>query len=65
MFLIPSRLEELKTAKEDLKTKIACEKLAKPKISVDLVHYVRCFRKLDTLMQTHRKMLIDTFINAI
>ena len=61
-----SRLEELEAAKEELETKIACEKLAKPKVSAEfMIFWLYRFRKLDVRQKSHRKMLIDTFINAI
>ena len=61
-----TRLEELEATREELETKIACEKLAKPKISAEhMTHWLYRFRKLDTRQKSHRKMLIDTFINAI
>ena len=42
------------------------EKLAKPKISAEfMTFWLHRFRKLDVRQQSHRKMLIDTFINAI
>lgn len=60
------RLEELEAAKEELETKIACEKLAKPKISAEfMTFWLHRFRKLDVRQKSHRKMLIDTFVNAI
>ena len=60
------RLEELEAVKEELETKIACEKLAKPKISAEfMTFWLHRFRKLDVRQKSHRKMLIDTFINAI
>ncbi len=61
-----ARLEELEAAKEELETKIACEKLAKSKISAEfMTFWLNRFRKLDVTQLSHRKMLIDTFINAI
>ncbi len=61
-----TRLEELEAAKEELETKIACEKLAKPKISAEfMTFWLHRFRKLDVTQKSHRKMLIDTFVNAI
>ena len=46
--------------------KIDCEKLAKPKISAEfMTFWLQRFRKLDISQPAHRKMLIDTFINAI
>ena len=60
------RLEELEAAKEELETRIACEKLAKPKISAEfMTFWLHRFRKLNVRQKAHRKMLIDTFINAI
>ena len=42
------------------------EKLSKPKISEDFMRFWLCrFRKLDVKQKSHRKMLIDTFINAV
>lgn len=61
-----SRLEESETAKENLEVKIACEKLAKPKISKEfMTFWLHRFRKLDVSQKSHRKMLVDTFVNAI
>ena len=60
------RLEELEATKEELETKIACEKLAKPKVNAEfMTFWLHHFRKLDVRQKSHRKMLIDTFINAI
>ena len=60
------RLEELEATKEELEAKIACEKLAKPKVSAEfMTFWLHRFRKLDVRQKSHRKMLIDTFINAI
>ena len=60
------RLEELEAVKEELETRIACEKLAKPKVSTEfMTFWLHRFRKLDVRQKAHRKMLIDTFINAI
>ena len=43
-----SRLEELEATKEELETKIACEKLAKPKVSAEfMTFWLQRFRKLD------------------
>ena len=61
-----ARLEELEATKEELETKIACEKLTKPKVSAEfMTFWLHRFRKLDVRQKSHRKMLIDTFINAI
>ena len=60
------RLEQLEARRDDLETKLACEKLAKPKVSAEFVTFwLHRFRKLDVWQKAHRKMLIDTFINAI
>ena len=60
------RLEELEARRDDLEAKLACEKLAKPKVSAEfMILWLHRFRKLDVRRKEHRKMLIDTFINAI
>ena len=60
------RLEELEAVKEELETKIACEKLAKPKVSAEfMTFWLHRFRKLDVRQKSHRQMLLDTFVNAI
>ncbi len=60
------RLKELEATKEELETKIACEKMAKPKVSSEfMTFWLHRFRKLDVRQKSHRKMLIDIFINAI
>ena len=60
------RLEELETIKEEMEIKIASEKLQKPRLSAEQVKFwIQRYRGLDTLKLEHRKMLIDTFINAI
>ena len=61
-----ARLEALEASQEELEAKIACEKLAKPRISEEMVKkWLLNFRKLDIKKKEHRQMLIDTFINAI
>ena len=61
-----ARLEELEATKENLEIKIANEKIAKPRISPEFVTFwLHKFRKLDVRQQSHRKMLIDAFVNAI
>jgi DNA invertase Pin-like site-specific DNA recombinase len=61
-----ARLDELEATKEELETKIACEKLAKPKVSAEfMTFWLYRFRKLDVRQKSHRKMLIDAFVNAI
>ena len=60
------RLEQLEETKRELEARIAEEKLAKPKVSAEfMTFWLHRFRKLDVRQQSHRKMLIDTFINAI
>ena len=40
--------------------------MAKPKVSSEfMTFWLHRFRKLDVRQKSHRKMLIDTFINAI
>lgn len=61
------RLGELEAAKEELEQSLDYEKLSKPpKISTDfMTFWLHRFRKLDVTKQSHRKILIDTFIKAI
>jgi len=51
------RLEELEAIKEDMEIKIASEEFMR--------FYLHKFRTLDVTKKEHRKMLVDTFINAI
>ncbi len=61
-----TRLEELESTKEELEIKILNEKLAKPKIEPEFLRmYLLKFRQLERDKEEHRKMLVDTFINAI
>ena len=61
-----ARLDELEATKDELETRIACEKLAKPKITEEqMMFWLHRFRKLDVSQKEHRQMLIDTFVNAI
>ena len=61
-----ARLEELEARWDDLESRLACEKMAKPKVSTEfMTFWLHRFRKLDVTQKSHRKMLIDTFINAI
>jgi hypothetical protein len=56
----------LEAARDEIESRIACEKLATPKISAEfMTFWLHRFRKLDVTQQSHRKMLIDTFVNAI
>lgn len=60
------RLDALEAAQDELENKIACEKLAKPRITEEqLRFFLERFRKMDVTRKSQRKMLIDTFVNAI
>jgi len=61
------RLEELEAQKEELENRISNEKLSQPpKVSREFMEFwLDRFRKLDVTKQSHRKMLIDTFVNAM
>ena len=60
------RLDELKALRDELENKIAVEKLAKPRIAEkQLRFFLEKFRRMDVANQTQRKMLINTFVNAI
>ena len=50
-----------------MENRLANEQLSKPpKVSTEfMTFWLHRFRKLDVTKQSHRKMLIDTFINAI
>jgi len=59
-------LDELETLRDELENKIAVEKLAKPRITEEqLRFFLERFRKMDVTRKSQRKMLIDTFVNAI
>ena len=61
-----ARLEELEAARDEIESHIACEKLVTPKVSAEfMTFWLHRFRKLDVTQLSHRKMLIDTFVNAI
>ena len=63
---LQQKLDELETAKAELIVKIETEKLAKPKISAEfMTFWLHRFRKLDVKKESHRQMLIDTFVNAV
>ena len=60
------RLDELEQTRDDLEKKITNEKMERPRISEDFMRFwLERFRKLDTQKTEHRKILIDTFVNAI
>ena len=61
-----SRLEQLEATKEELEYIISVERLVKPRLTYDhLYRYLIRFRTLDMKKLEHRKMLIDTFVNAV
>jgi len=60
------RLDELEQTRDDLEKKIANEQLERPRISEEFMRFwLERFRKLDPQKTEHRKILIDTFVNAI
>ena len=61
------RLEELEAQKEELENRISNEKLAQPpRVSREFMEFwLDRFRRLDVTKKSHRKMLIDTFVNAM
>ena len=60
------RLEQLEETKRELETRIAEEKLAKPKIKEEFIRFwLLRFRKLDMSLKDQRQALVDTFINSI
>ena len=53
-------------AADELEARIAQEKMDHPKISEEFIRFwLERFRGLDVTKKDHRKMLIDTFVNAI
>ena len=60
------RLEQLEETKRELETRIAEEKLAKPKVTEDFIRFwLLRFRKLNMNQKDQRQALVDTFINSI
>ena len=60
------RLDELEASRDELENKIAVEKLEKPRITEEqLRFFLERFRKMDVTRKSQRKMLIDTFVNAL
>ena len=60
------RFDQLEATRDELENKIATEKLAKPRITEEqLRFFLDRFRKLDVRQLSHRRMLIDTFVNAV
>ena len=63
---LQTKLTQLEANKEELLVRIEEEKLEKPKISAEFMTYwLHRFRKLDVTKESHRQMLIDTFVNAV
>lgn len=63
---LQARLTQLEAQKEEIEKQIAEEKLEKPKISAEfMTFWLHRFRKLDVTKESHRQMLIDTFVNRI
>ena len=63
---LQQKLTQLEADKEELEKRIEEEKLEKPKIPEDFMRFwLHRFRKLDVTKESHRQMLIDTFVNAV
>lgn len=60
------RMTELEQQKQKLEIEIAKEKLKKPNISrEDVAGWLYHFRELDVKKEKHRRILIDSFVNAV
>ncbi len=60
-----ARLEELEATRDRLELEITQEKLEKPALSAEFVRcWIERFRKLDPRIPSHRKTLIDNFLNV-
>lgn len=60
------RLEELEREKSYLSIEITKEELAHPKVERDeILFWLKRFRELDTTKLSHRRRLIDSFVNSI
>ena len=60
------RMTELEQQKQKLEIEIAKEKLKKPNISrEDVAGWLCHFRELDVKKEKHRRILIDSFVNAV
>ncbi len=60
------RLKELQVYKEELESKLKSESMIKPKVSAEYVtSWLHRFRQTKVNNKEHRKVLIDTFVNAI
>ncbi len=63
---LQTKLTQLEEAKEELLARIGEEKLEKTKIPAEfMTFWLHKFRKLDVRQESHRKMLVDTFVNAV
>jgi hypothetical protein len=63
---LQEELLKLEAQKKEIQIRIEEEKLEKPKIPEDFMRFwLHRFRKLDVTKETHRQMLIDTFVNRI
>ena len=61
-----SRLEALEETRDKLELEIAQEKLEKPMLSPMFIRsWIERFRKLDPEIPSHRKTLIESFLNAV
>ena len=60
------RLEELENRRDELENRLCQLFAGKPRVSAEfMTFWLHRFRKLDVRQKSHRKMLIDAFINAI
>lgn len=63
---LQEELLKLEAQKKEIQIRIEEEKLEKPKIPEDFMRFwLHRFRKLDVTKESHRQMLIDTFVNRI
>lgn len=61
-----SRLEALEETRDKLELEIAQEKLEKPMLSPMFIRsWIERFRKLDPKIPSHKKTLIESFLNAV
>ncbi|MBQ7331091.1 MAG: recombinase family protein [Oscillospiraceae bacterium] len=63
---LQAELAKLEAQEKEIQIRIEEEKLEKPKIPEDFMRFwLHRFRKLDVTKESHRQMLIDTFVNAV
>ena len=61
-----TRLDDLTERKSQLETAILQEKITKPTITKEQIHFwIDGFKRLDTNIYENRKRVIDIFVNAI